>query len=232
MNKQAYIAIGDITVNDSLISQLGKKIRLLCPVDKTVRCGEHFNKDAEPVLVHNLEVYQSHVYYAGGLKALVHNLCENDAARIIQRAWRNHRNREKGILIGYHGTTPENATSIIQRGIKDNSEHFFITTSYRNAQVYGDTVISVRTNNLDLVRENSIYRAINSSHVSELKINKHSFDSLSFTKALKNSPDLSLDYDQFNFKYNYMGLADTIAEFNASRQQNRSWRNYICCFKN
>ncbi|WP_440994748.1 polymorphic toxin-type HINT domain-containing protein [Cysteiniphilum litorale] len=102
VNQQAYIAIDEVAANDVLISQLGKKIRLLCPIGKVVRCGEQFNNDGKPVLVYNLEVYQQHIYYVGRDAVLVHNNCQE-------------------YFVGYHGTSERSARNIINTGIREEA---------------------------------------------------------------------------------------------------------------
>lgn len=73
-NKDDFIAIDDISVSDELVTNLGKEVRLVCPIGKNAGCGEQYNKDGKPVLVYNLEVYQQHIYYVGN-GVLVHNAC-------------------------------------------------------------------------------------------------------------------------------------------------------------
>ncbi|WP_116964002.1 scabin-related ADP-ribosyltransferase [Fastidiosibacter lacustris] len=74
-NKGKFIEIDKVLSSDKLVRQLGKAVSLVCPVGKTVSCGEQYNKDGKPVVVYNMEVYREHVYFAGEGSVLVHNVC-------------------------------------------------------------------------------------------------------------------------------------------------------------
>ncbi|MED7789632.1 hypothetical protein [Francisella sp. 19X1-34] len=69
-----YISISRVRSDDTLISQAGDKIKLICPINKTSHCGELYNKDHKPINVYNLEIYNKHHYFVGKINILVHNV--------------------------------------------------------------------------------------------------------------------------------------------------------------
>ncbi len=76
LNKKAFVPIGDISAQDTLISQTGKKVKLFCQNEKVSKCGTPYNS-TRPVKVYNLEVENTNVYYVGKqTNILVHNTCE------------------------------------------------------------------------------------------------------------------------------------------------------------
>ncbi|WP_192483020.1 MULTISPECIES: polymorphic toxin-type HINT domain-containing protein [Cysteiniphilum] len=87
VNKQAYVAIDELTVSDELVSQLGKAVKLVCPVDKNSSCGERYNKNGKPVVVYNLEVYRDHVYYVGK-GVLTHNVYTGSSSSSITSGYK------------------------------------------------------------------------------------------------------------------------------------------------
>ena len=71
VNKQAFIPISMISSKDTLLSDTGQHISLICHNKKT-DCGLPFSR-AKPVLVYNLESYKKHIYFAGSEHITVHN---------------------------------------------------------------------------------------------------------------------------------------------------------------
>ena len=69
VNKRAFIPLSKITSEDQLVNESGKSVKLLY----AVKNGGNNNKHLLPV--HNLEVADHHVYFAGTGRILVHNGC-------------------------------------------------------------------------------------------------------------------------------------------------------------
>ncbi|GGF96693.1 MULTISPECIES: polymorphic toxin-type HINT domain-containing protein [Cysteiniphilum] len=124
INKQAYIAIDDITTNDNLISQSGEILQLICSEEQISSCGRSYYKGDKPIIVYNFEVQLDHVYYVGKNKVLVHNICNPEYE-----------------FLGYHGTNLKNAQSIVESGPSiqrigssagtDGGDGFYIAKDYR-----------------------------------------------------------------------------------------------------
>ena len=71
-NRKAFVPINKVSTNDDLVNQQGHTLRLICPANKTVHCGQRYNP--QPMPVYNLEVYQQHHYFVGNDEVLVHNV--------------------------------------------------------------------------------------------------------------------------------------------------------------
>ncbi|WHN65307.1 polymorphic toxin-type HINT domain-containing protein [Cysteiniphilum sp. QT6929] len=131
-NQQAYVAIEDITINDSLISQSGKLLQLICSGEQISSCGRSYYQGDHPIIVYNFEVQLDHVYYVGKNKVLAHNACVPPEYEFL----------------GYHGTNLKNAQSIVDSGpsIKrigssagtDGGEGFYIAKDYRLANDFAE----------------------------------------------------------------------------------------------
>ncbi|MBK2125472.1 Hint domain-containing protein, partial [Fangia hongkongensis] len=86
INKKRFIAIDQLSSKDQLLSAYGKEIQLVCPKGKLGHCGQRYNRDDKPILVYNIEVYQTHNYYVGRFTSLVHNMCsEKEADKLSSR---------------------------------------------------------------------------------------------------------------------------------------------------
>ena len=103
-NKDKFISIDEISASDELVSQLGKQVKLICPVGKNNHCGEEYNMDGKPVIVYNLEVYRNHIYFVSDNKVLVHNSCSlNKTGKLSDNALADMRkmNESKGCIFNY-----------------------------------------------------------------------------------------------------------------------------------
>ena len=70
LNKKKFISVNQISPVDTLISDKGQKLHILC--HKKHSCGVTLNK-GYPVLVYNLEVRDNHTYFVSVEGILVHN---------------------------------------------------------------------------------------------------------------------------------------------------------------
>ncbi|MED7789695.1 hypothetical protein [Francisella sp. 19X1-34] len=73
-NDTHYISISRVKSDDILLSQIGDKIKLVCPTNKTSHCGKLYNTGHKPINVYNLEIYNKHRYFVGKNFILVHNI--------------------------------------------------------------------------------------------------------------------------------------------------------------
>ena len=73
-NRQAFLAIKNITKKDTLIASDGSGVKRVYS-DKNTRIAGS-DKTNSPALVYNLEIQKKHTYFAGSDSILVHNFCE------------------------------------------------------------------------------------------------------------------------------------------------------------
>ena len=74
-NKQAFMPVSQISMHDRLITDTGDKVRLVYHKNRQNRCRQSYMPE-QIKQVYNLEVYNKHTYFVGGLHLLVHNICE------------------------------------------------------------------------------------------------------------------------------------------------------------
>ena len=93
INKRAFIPVSKITSKDILINDKGEKIKLLCLKDQFKNCGIKYGRE-QLMPVYNLEIYNSHSYFVGKNRILVHNGCLDKIVeklkKILDGAGENH----------------------------------------------------------------------------------------------------------------------------------------------
>ena len=80
-NKHAFMPVSQISMHDRLITDTGDEVRLVCHKNRQDRCSQSYMPE-QIKQVYNLEVYNKHTYFVGGLHLLVHNICK--LARALQ----------------------------------------------------------------------------------------------------------------------------------------------------
>jgi hypothetical protein len=187
-NKGEFVAIDDVASSDELIDQLGKSIKLSCPLGKEISCGEQYNKSGKPVVVYNLEVYKNHVYFVGGDALLVHNNCVFDNEAYISSIGKTSTNTDGHVVYqGYvyrgddrpykdlfaNGMLPKKiASSDIMSGSNDTRTYGYgisASTSKSIASRYGKYIYLIDT------RDSSLSYDINKNFI--LKNPSYNLDS-------------------------------------------------------
>lgn len=112
-NKHEFVPIEDVEATDKLVNSRGQAIKLICSKGQSNHCGMLYNKNAKPVLVYNLEVYQRHIYFIGKANILVHNIYpfpENGPMNLTNRAREESikwmKNEEKITVYRYDSRSP------------------------------------------------------------------------------------------------------------------------------
>ncbi|WP_440994401.1 polymorphic toxin-type HINT domain-containing protein [Cysteiniphilum litorale] len=157
-NKGEFIAIDDVTTSDELIDQLGKSVKLVCPVDKNRSCGQKYNDTLSPVEVYNLEVYRKHVYYVGkNSSILTHNGCFGSSDKAADFLDGFEFSMDSEFLYRIDGRKP---TTILKDGFNGSNNRV-------PNKVYGNKTVFTST---DPVRGSKEYLAFAMSNDSQFSI--------------------------------------------------------------
>ena len=73
-NKHGFISIGKVQSTDSLLTDDGRQVKLLCADKRQAGCGTPYHPE-NPVRVYNIEIDQRHTYFVGHDSILAHNPC-------------------------------------------------------------------------------------------------------------------------------------------------------------
>ncbi|WP_433737501.1 RHS repeat-associated core domain-containing protein [Pseudomonas putida] len=109
---------------------------------------------------------------------------------------------KKSNFLGFHGTSAENATNMLNTGVHESSKSFFITNTFEGAQSYANlhkkgAVVAVYTDNFDLVHSSSARGTAKAGTIQleQVKISKAAHASLKFKTA--NIADVSSNFNRF-----------------------------------
>ena len=73
-NKHGFIPIKKVQSADSLLTDDGRQVKLLCADKRQEGCGTPYHPE-NPVQVYNIEIDQRHIYFVGHDSILAHNPC-------------------------------------------------------------------------------------------------------------------------------------------------------------
>ena len=93
-SKSAFIPIGSASASDTLITETGEPIKLICSKKGKKHCGIPY-KNGQLAAVYNIETYPKHTYFAGNEnQILVHN-CSRQLRHPVER--RSSSSSDQGI---------------------------------------------------------------------------------------------------------------------------------------
>ena len=118
MNKQKFIPIDRVSPADTLITDTGRKLHLLCPEKND--CGLPLDKKRLSI-VYNLEVHKNHIYSVGDEHITVHN-CHVPLHDMVWNS-RDKKNLTKGCQLASRRLNIDSARNILtQVGLSEHIE--------------------------------------------------------------------------------------------------------------
>jgi RHS repeat-associated protein len=109
---------------------------------------------------------------------------------------------DKSVFLGYHGTSVENAQSMLATGVHNDTKHLFITNTYEGARAYANfhtrgEVVSVHTTDFKLLHSNAARGTAKAGtmQIDQVKIAKAAHSSLALT--ITGDAQVSSNFNRF-----------------------------------
>jgi RHS repeat-associated protein len=111
-------------------------------------------------------------------------------------------NDNKSNFLGFHGTSMENATTMLDSGVNNSNNSFFVTNTFEGAQSYAQlhkngAVVAVYTHDFNLTHSNSArgMAKSGSAQIEQIKISRNAHSSLKFGMVKK--AEVSSNFNRF-----------------------------------